>query len=78
MAGDPTYYYPRTKVVFLGENGHDYQREAARKAGLIAGQEYTLKQVEEHSCHTWFELEGIEGIFNSVMFESLTGEVGGW
>lgn len=36
---------------------------------LVPGQEYTVRSVKVHSWHTKVELEGVEGRFNSVIFD---------
>ena len=38
---------------------------------LEIGKEYVLKDFEIHSWHTLVELEGINGKFNSCLFEAL-------
>lgn len=38
---------------------------------LIIGKVYKIEKVEVHSQHTKVSLEGVEGRFNSVCFDSL-------
>lgn len=56
------------RVIFMDKNGYPHQREGAAKAGLKAGQEYTVSEVEVSQSRTDLALEGVPGTFNSVMF----------
>ena len=57
-----------TKVTYLDENGYPIEREYARKAGFVEGQEYTVKRCDEGSSSTSVYFEEINGGWNSVMF----------
>ncbi|MCP1306441.1 hypothetical protein [Paenibacillus tyrfis] len=66
------------KVVFLNDNGHDWEPEHARKVGLKEGGVYTVECTEVGGCHTDVYLREFPGFgFNSVMFRDLKVEVGG-
>lgn len=57
------------KVVYLGENGYDYQREAIEKAGIKAGDTLTVERTEVYDYSTDVYLKEVGGWHNSVMFE---------
>ncbi len=65
------------KVVFLNENGHDWQpKEAREKHGLVEGNVYTVAKMEVHNFSSDVWLEEVPGIaFNTVMFEDEGGDV---
>lgn len=57
-----------TKVIYLNKNGYPIEREYARKAGFVEGQEYTVTHCDEHSSSTSVYFYEIPGGWNSVMF----------
>lgn len=57
------------KVVYLGENGQDYQRERVESQGIRAGDVLTVVYCDVDSWSTAVEFEEIKGCHNSVMFE---------
>ncbi len=57
------------KVKFLDKNGLDIDRDLAKKHGLKRGEIYKLSGIEAYNWTTSIKLEGINGYFNSVMFE---------
>ena len=61
------YSRPGTRVVFMGINGHDWQKAEARKL-LKVGEVYIVRRTEVHSAHTDVWLEGFDTDFNSVHF----------
>lgn len=61
-----------TRVRFLNENGHDGQRTAAKV--LSTTEIYTVSHIEIYSWHSTVFLEGVQGGFNTVMFENVDDE----
>ena len=57
-----------TKVIYLDENGYDYQRKYAREAGFVKGQTYTVSRTNVGQSSTSVYFEEISGGWNSVMF----------
>jgi len=64
------------KVVFTGCTEH--QKRFGNNTGdtdkLEVGKVYEVKEIEVHSWHTKYYLEGLEGSFNSVCFNQFTDE----
>lgn len=57
------------RAVYLGKNGHRYQRDEANKV-LEVGKEYVVSTAIIGDCSSRVELEGFENkMFNSVMFD---------
>jgi len=57
-------------VKYLDENGYDYQREKARKLGLVKDNIYELINADVGSSSSTIDLKGFEKHrFNSVMFD---------
>jgi hypothetical protein len=61
------------KVRFINKNGYDGQPDAARKAGLVEGSIYTVKEVDIGCSHSYVYLKEFPGTqsFNTVMFEDV-------
>ena len=59
------------KVVFTGcsEEQKKWGGNDDPEGKLVAGVEYIVSDVVEHSWHTKISLEGIDGCFNSVCFD---------
>ena len=51
------------------ENGFPHDEEKAKKAGLIAGNEYPVSDISIGQSYTSVHLENFQGAFNSVQFE---------
>jgi hypothetical protein len=58
---------PGDKMVFLGENGHEFERDEAKKLFLIGGT-YTVKSIDIGSWSHTINFEEVAGCFNGVMF----------
>lgn len=58
---------PPMKVTFHGNGGYEGERDYARKA-LEVGKEYLVIGGTMGQSITYYQLEGIEGHFNSVLF----------
>lgn len=63
-------------VKFLGAGGFDGEAEEASKV-LTVGANYEVDDWIVHSWHTKLFLVGVEGAFNSTMFELVEGDVPG-
>ena len=57
------------KLKYLDKNGYAFDKDFARKSGLIEGVEYEVDSIEIHSSSTDVYLVGYRGSFNSVMFD---------
>lgn len=57
------------KVVYLGENGYDWQREKIESLGVKVGDLLTVSYVDVREWITYVEFEEIDNMHNSVMFE---------
>lgn len=55
------------------ENGFPHDAEKAKKAGLIAGNEYPVSDISVGQSYTNVYLENFQGPFNSVQFEFYEG-----
>ena len=65
------YSRPGTKVVYLGENGYDSQRETANKI-LKVGQAYIVKNIDVGDSYSYVALEEVPNqTFNTVMFDNI-------
>jgi hypothetical protein len=58
-----------TAVTFTGNGGSDFDVQNAIKEGLVVGKTYAVEYVEIHSWISYVKLEGIEGRFNTCMFD---------
>ena len=58
------------QVRYLDENGHDYQKEAARKF-FKKGDVATIERISVGRCSSKYYLVGILGEWNTVMFETV-------
>lgn len=59
-----------SKIIFTGENGHDWEQEEARKI-LTIGSEYTLASSIVYPFSTSVTIEEFpDAIFNSVLFKN--------
>jgi len=57
------------KVVYLDEGGYKCEKDYARANGFVKGQVYTVDHTVVHSSSTDVYFQGINGYYNSVMFE---------
>ena len=55
---------------FLGKNGHDFEREAAKKV-FVVGEEYEVESIDVGDWSHTISFVGIPGRHNGVMFEWL-------
>jgi hypothetical protein len=60
-----------TKVVYLGENGYDYQREKIEALGVKVGDLLTVSYVDVREWITYVEFEEIDSMHNSEMFKDI-------
>lgn len=58
------------KVKFTGENGSNYDQIQALKV-LNVGQEYTVDKVEIGNWYSYVRLQGVNGRFNTAMFDDV-------
>lgn len=61
------------KVIYLGKNGTNYDKEYAN-ARLKVDEIYTISYTEVGNWKTDVYLSEVEGTFNSVMFKDLFGD----
>lgn len=59
------------KVVYLDQGGYTGDKDFARANGFVKGQVYTVDHTVVHSSSTDVYFQGIDGCYNSVMFEDL-------
>lgn len=57
------------KVVYLGINGYDIQRDHVELLGVSRGDRLTVSSVEVGSYSSSYTFEEIKGLHNTVMFE---------
>jgi hypothetical protein len=62
---------PGDKMRFLNQNGYDYQRENARKAGFIEGEVYVVQSCDVGDFNHTIIFSGHPGEHNGVMFENI-------
>lgn len=64
---------PGDNVRFIGcsEAQHKWGNHSGDPAALEVGRIYKIHSLEEHSCHTKYYLNGVQGSFNSVCFEEV-------
>lgn len=65
------YSPPGTKVRFAANGGWEYDKEEAKKV-LTLGKIYTVSNVDVHSSHSYVSLEGVNGEFNTVLFNEVS------
>lgn len=65
---------PKDKMKFLAENGYAFELAAANSK-FNKGDVLTVAKVRVGKWHTDIEFEGVDGRFNSVMFELITNPV---
>ena len=65
------YSPPSTRVEFMNQNGHEYQRvEASRE--LSQNVAYTVESIDVYGSYSDLHLEEIPGqVFNTVMFKEV-------
>lgn len=63
----PEHAKPPMKVTFHGNGGYEGDRESAHKA-LEVGKEYLVIGGSMGQSITYYQLEGVAGLFNSVLF----------
>ena len=74
MSSIMNIYSPRgTVVTYTDTNGYDCQREQAKKAGFVKGQNYTVVYTDVGNSSTSVVFQEIKGSWNSVMFEDFKG-----
>lgn len=56
-------------AIFLNKNGYNGEKEKATEAGLKEGEKYEVVYASIGQSHSNIELDGIDGDFNSVMFD---------
>ena len=66
------YTQAGSKVVFTGEGGYDDHNKESNRF-LKVGGIYTVDRIEVGSWTPFVTLKGIEGGWNTVMFENIDG-----
>ena len=62
---------PGTKVIFINKGGYGNSAEAAREAGFIEGNQYTVHDIDVSQSCSYVYFEEIRGSWNSVMFDDI-------
>lgn len=62
----------KNKVTYLGKHGYDIQREQANKV-LEIDKQYVVTGGYMGRSSSYFELEGFDQTFNTVMFDAEDG-----
>jgi hypothetical protein len=66
------YAQPGTKVRFRAGGGHEWQKEAAIKAGFVKNMVYTVKRCDVDHSSTRVLFDEIPGRWNSCLFADVT------
>lgn len=62
------------KTIYHGRGGWDYERAEAEKLFTI-GDEYEIVDANVGSSKTYLTLKGVQGVYNSVLFDVDIGKL---